>query len=173
MIRRSLPGYLLAVLVGAGASGCDVSAECLPWFKGPTCLQTDLGKPCSCDENLQKRVTVKGGSNDLVQDSAFENCESFYCASTNGSRPYCTKRCSSALDCDPGGPPCIPGQPCARDNWKCEVVIEFGSLACEAPDENGSCELDEETGKVKEPARYCRAVDGTLTDDQVQLTCGL
>jgi hypothetical protein len=97
-----------------------------------------------------------------VNDPGFENCNAFYCASTNGSRPYCTRRCESRLDCDPGGLPCLPGKPCNRDNWACEVVIEFGVLACKSLDESGTCELDPSTGKVADPAQYCRAKDGTI-----------
>ncbi|MBI5494282.1 MAG: hypothetical protein HY904_04595 [Deltaproteobacteria bacterium] len=153
----------------AWTSACDISADCLPWFSGVGCFDTDLGAKCSSDEATLKRVTVKPNSNDVVSDPGFENCESFYCASTNGSRPYCTRRCASDFDCNPGLP-CPPNAPddeqCRRrdrSNWSCGVVIEFGALACSSVDpETGSCELDPVTGKVKSPAKYCRVADGVV-----------
>jgi len=145
------------------ASGCDVSAECLPWFKGIACFQPDVGQECSGNEDTIRKVTVRPNSNDVVSDPGFENCVDFFCASTNGSRPYCTRRCESTFDCNGSMAPCLPGQPdCERNNWSCEVVIEFGELACKQTDETGGCETDPDTGKVKDPVKYCRANDGTM-----------
>jgi hypothetical protein len=45
---------------------CDVSAECLPWFKGIQCLRNDLGAECSSNPAELSKVTIKAGSNDLV-----------------------------------------------------------------------------------------------------------
>ena len=151
----------------AGLFGCDISAECLPWHRGLKCFDTDLGQKCTENNETLKRVTVKPGSNDVAADPGFENCENFYCASTNGSVPYCTRRCESNFDCNPGGLPCvgnIPKEACRpRENWNCEVVIEFGALACATVDPTtGTCELDPDTGKVLNPVKYCRAVEGTI-----------
>lgn len=166
--RWGVPVRVALVLAGAGAFwGCDVSAECLPWFKGPACLQQDLGRECSADSTTVARVTVKEGSNDVVSDPGFENCDYFLCASTNASRPYCTRKCETQLDCNPLPVPCLPGAPCPMEDWRCEVLIEFGALACKQidPATNG-CETDPETGKVLDPVKYCRAVDGSLPKAQ-------
>jgi hypothetical protein len=154
--------FLVALALAAGMVACDISSECLPWYRSYRCIQNDLGQQCSQDKSLEKRVTIKEGSNDVVRDPAFENCTAFYCASSNGSRPYCTRRCENDADCNPSQLPCIPNQPCPADNWDCEVMIEFGELACMLPDENGECPVDDATGKVADPAKYCRAKDGTL-----------
>lgn len=165
---RSALNVLVLVAGVSGLCGCDISAECLPWHRGLKCFDTDLGQTCSSNEATLKRVTVKPGSNDVVADPGFENCQDFYCASTNGSVPYCTRRCESNFDCNPGGLPCfdqVPDSiPCRdRANWNCEVVIEFGALACTTVDPNtGTCELDPVTGKVKNPVKYCRAKEGFL-----------
>jgi hypothetical protein len=176
----------LAAAVLALLGGCDVSSECLPWLRGVEnpediggyrpwdCLTGDLGLVCSVNAETTARVTVKEGSNDVVSDPGFENCDYFLCASTNGTRPYCTRKCESQLDCDPGGPPCIPGQACERDNWRCEVLIEFGALACKQIDpDTGTCPSDPATGKVRDPVKYCRAIEGHIekgTPSDIQMT---
>src|SRR5438128_1934811 len=111
-----------AVLAGACALlACDLPATCYPWriiegmataqsINGGNCLAPTLGGECSANAAVTKRVTVRANSNDVVSDPQFDHCDYFLCASTNGSRPYCTRRCETLIDCDPGGLPCLPGQ---------------------------------------------------------------
>lgn len=148
------------------------------------CNEDPLAGPCSDREDEVYAVMVpKDGDNFISQNPAkFTNCDSFICLSTNGSKPYCTKRCASDSECNNAN----------GVQMECAVVTEFGSLACREPkhefcDEDAClstctsssdqttcekdckaelcCERDEATQGVLEPASYCAAKDGQIAHD--------
>ncbi len=131
------------------------------------CNQDPLGGPCSeKEDDVYKIMEPKDGDNFISQSpAAFLNCESFVCLSTNGSKPYCTKRCGSSSECGNGN----------GIEMECKVVTEFGALACRVPshdwcadgsdEEDLCCERDPDTQGVIDPATYCAAKDGQVPHD--------
>ncbi|MFH1808447.1 MAG: hypothetical protein ABIJ09_06875 [Pseudomonadota bacterium] len=131
------------------------------------CTPDPLGGKCAeKEDDVYGVMKPKDGDNFVSQDpTAFLNCDTFICLSTNGSLPYCTKRCASDTEC-------LNGNGIAME---CKVVTEFGALACRAPDHafcpSGAledelcCDREETTGAVKEPAKYCAAKDGEVAHD--------
>lgn len=131
------------------------------------CTPDPLGGKCSDKEDdVYAVMKPKDGDNFISQHPAkFVNCDTFICLSTNGSLPYCSKRCVTASECSN-----------ANDiAMECKVVTEFGALACRAPShdfcEEGAaedelcCERNPDTGAVLEPATYCAAKDGEIAHD--------
>lgn len=73
-----------------------------------------------------------GGTDNLVQDVRLDNCSQGFCASTDGSRPYCTVRCECEdLEDDPAGD-CVNNVECAAagPGFVCQEIVTFGPLAC-------------------------------------------
>jgi hypothetical protein len=92
------------------AAGVLLSLGCEP----------EIGAPC--DPVLEKvldRVQVQAGTNDLVRDVALDSCSAALCASTDGSRPYCTKQCEADVECAEAG-----------EGFTCQAIVSFGELAC-------------------------------------------
>lgn len=134
------------------------------------CVDDPLAGPCNTEDKedvVYETMKPKDGDNFISQDpTAFLNCESAICLSTNGTKPYCTKRCTKDDEC-------LNGNDVAM---RCRVVTEFGPLACRSPkheycvgedipEEEVCCQRDEETRAVKDPAKYCAAEDGEVPHD--------
>ena len=137
------------------------------------CSTDPLGGACSDnEEDIYKTMDPRNGNNFISQHPAnFINCESFICLSTNGSKPYCTKRCTSDTECQ--GATSEDGNPV---DMVCTVVTEFGALACRNPKneycagenieaDDLCCEQDPQTQSVVDPAKYCAAKDGQIPHD--------
>ncbi len=85
-----------------------------------TACEPEIGAPCDPNQNrVLERVKVQAGTNDLVRDVSLESCSQALCASTNGSRPYCTKQCEADIECAEAG-----------EGFTCQSIISFGQLAC-------------------------------------------
>lgn len=126
--------------------------------------EPEIGSPC--DPNQDKvlaRVKVQPGTNDLVLDVALDSCSAALCASTDGSRPYCTKQCEADVECAEAG-----------EGFSCQAIVAFGELACvdftpaEACDADGNgdgypCDCvtvdGEPSALVK---KYCSAAAATI-----------
>jgi len=157
---RSIAAVLVAVGVSLGL-GCQAD-----WLAGP----------CNSNEDLvykDNAMVPQDGVNYIAQDpSAFLNCETFLCLSTNGSKPYCTQRCVTDTECKNGN----------EIGMECKVVTQFGPLACRMPahehcpegadPEALCCEKEAGTNAVVEPASYCAAKDGEVPHDPKALTAG-
>jgi hypothetical protein len=115
---------ILAVFVAA-------SAACEP----------EVGRECGQDSFVLERVVVENDRNDLVQDLGFESCSQGLCASVNGSRPFCTRRCETDLDC-------------AADGFVCRELINFGRLACQAWTPELDC-TQADGSPSESPILYC------------------
>ena len=82
--------------------------------------EPEIGGLCDPDKaKVTAAVEVNAGTNNLVQDVGLNNCTESFCLSTDGSRPYCTKRCEADIECAEAGA-----------GFTCQVVINFGPLAC-------------------------------------------
>ena len=126
----------------------------LPLFLATGC-EPELGAPCSPDGKFVKAsVEQRAGSNDLVQNVNFENCSQAFCLSSDGSRPYCTKRCQRDLDCNVSG-------------FTCEQVVQFGQLACEDWSTETDC-FDAEGSPSERPISYCSATPQTIQERDEQ-----
>ena len=120
---------------------------------GPLVLgcEPELGQPCSPDSDLLKAefsaARPRRGNNVLMRSVAFENCASTYCGATDFSRPFCTKRCESDLDCT--GDLVAPAE-----GFSCEVLVNFGRDACQDWSPETDCQQPD--GSFSElPYRYC------------------
>ncbi len=141
-MRLSL--ILVAVLCGFGV-GCE----------------PELGGLCDPAENkVLDRVKVLAGTNDLVRDVAFDNCQEALCTSTQGSRPYCTKACEADIECAEAG-----------DGFTCQQIVQFGELACIdytpadecAPDGSPPCDCITASGEPSTTVKkYCSASPATI-----------
>ncbi len=126
-----------------------------------TGCEPEIGQPCDPDANkVLTRVNVGVGTNDLVKDVAFDTCSTALCASTDGSRPYCTKQCESDVECAEAGA-----------GFTCQQIVTFGALACQdfVPldqcNEDGAppCDCIGEDGESsKLPLLYCAAAPATI-----------
>ncbi len=82
--------------------------------------EPEIGMPCDPDtEFVDGLVEQVAGTNNLVLDVRLDNCTQGYCLSTDGSRPYCTKRCETDIECAEAG-----------GGFECKEVVTFGPLAC-------------------------------------------
>ncbi|MCC7074584.1 MAG: hypothetical protein IT383_24970 [Deltaproteobacteria bacterium] len=82
--------------------------------------EPEIGSPCDPDTDfVDQLVEQVAGTNNLVLDVRLDNCTQGYCLSTDGSRPYCTKRCETDLECAEAG-----------GGFVCQEVVAFGPLAC-------------------------------------------
>ena len=90
--------------------------------------EPEIGGICDPDtEFVNQLVEQVEGTNNLVLDVRLDNCTQGFCLSTDGSRPYCTKRCEADIECSEAG-----------EGFVCQEVVAFGPLACddyEAPNE--------------------------------------
>lgn len=109
--------------------------------------EANIGGWCANDTDLvNSRVSQEYDT--LSQSVVFENCEQPFCASTGGSRPYCTKRCQSAAECTGN----------FGEEWSCEQVVKFGRAAC--------VDWSPETDCLNstQPIRYCVAAPSVIRD---------
>lgn len=126
MLRRH--GILIAGLLAAAfAAGCE----------------PEVGRPCGAADLVDGRVVQEPGQNDLVQDLAFENCSQGLCGSVDGSRPFCTRRCETELDC-------------GAEGFVCDRIVSFGRLACDDWTPEKDC-VQEDGTPSDQPTRYCMA----------------
>jgi|GEM_PF-1227155 len=105
------------------------------WATG---CEPELGLPCGTAEDVNPGLPQREGFNNLARDLSYENCEEALCASTNGSRPYCTKQCEADAQCSDA-----PG-------FRCDVITTFGPLGCSDFEALGNT---------------CYKSDGTLSDN--------
>lgn len=83
--------------------------------------EPEIGGICDPDTAfVDQLVEQVPGTNNLVLDVRLDNCTQGFCASTDGSRPYCTKRCEANIECAEAG-----------EGFLCEEVVTFGPLACD------------------------------------------
>lgn len=127
-----------------------------------------LGGPCKEEGGeslLYAHIQPQAGTNEIaVNPVAFNACESWTCLSSDGSVPYCTRRCTGDADCVNGN----------GLQMHCQVVTSFGPLACEEPrwehcpdeaEDQVCCERDPATNDVVTPAMYCMASKGGQEQD--------
>ena len=127
-MKLFLSSFLLC-LIGAVSLGCE----------------PEVGEPCGpSEEFVNSTVRQTGGTNDLVLDPRFENCTQALCLSTDGSRPYCTRTCTSDADCQ-------------ADGFICDQVIKFGSLACADFTPEHDCFQEDDVTPSTAPITYCAA----------------
>lgn len=112
---------------------------------------------------MLERVQVQPGLNDLVRDVGLESCDQALCASTNASRPYCTKQCEADSECAEAG-----------EGFTCQAIVSFGELACidftpvDACDADGNgdgfpCDCVDENGQPSTLVKkYCAASPETI-----------
>lgn len=128
---RSLVVFALA-LSAAMLSGCE----------------QELGSWCGEPGFVNPRVPQEIGRDNLAVNLAFESCGEGACASTNGSRPYCTETCQTASECQG-----MPGE-----TWTCEPIIYFSRYGCEDWTPENDCVGSERIIK------YCQTTAGTIAD---------
>lgn len=131
-----------------------------------TACEPEIGQPCdpNTDEVLSK-VKVAPGTNDLVKDVSFNICSTALCASIDGSRPFCTKQCESDVECAEAG-----------EGFTCQVVVDFGALACQdftpaeecAEDGSPPCDCITVDGPSQLPLKYCAASAETIAARDAQ-----
>jgi hypothetical protein len=109
--------------------------------------EAEIGSPCEPVAFSKERVRSEVGSNYLIQNVGFENCSQALCLSTDGSRGYCTKECTSDLECAEAGA-----------GFTCLAVISFGTLACTDWVDPKTCESGEQCD--------CLRADGTLSPNR-------
>jgi hypothetical protein len=126
--------------------------------------EPNVGSPCDPnEEKVLERVRVRAGTNDLVRDVSLDSCDQALCASTDGSRPYCTIQCESDLECAAAG-----------EGFSCQAIVSFGALACVDftpadqcdADGNGDgfpCDCLDENGQPSTLVKkYCAASPATI-----------
>jgi hypothetical protein len=107
-----------------------------------TACEPEVGRPCGPESFVNARMKQENGKNDIVQDIGFEACEQAFCASIDGSRPFCTRRCQTAIECP--------------DNFTCGRIVNFGRMACEDYTEESDCVQPDGTPSER-PKLYCVA----------------
>ena len=106
--------------------------------------EPEVGMPCSDNADyVNERVQQEADRHDLVRDINFENCTQLLCLSSDGSRPYCTRTCTTDLDC-------------GAEGFVCQQVVNFGPLACEGEDPNRTC-IEPDGSPSPNPIFYCAA----------------
>jgi hypothetical protein len=84
--------------------------------------EPEIGGLCDPDKaKVNAKVAQEKGVNNLVQDVELDNCSEGFCLSSDGSRPYCTKRCTADTECLAE----------AGTGFTCQIIISFGPLACQ------------------------------------------
>jgi hypothetical protein len=84
--------------------------------------EPEIGGLCDPDKaKVNAKVPQEKGTNNLVQDVELDNCSEGFCLSSDGSRPYCTKKCEADGECLAE----------AGAGFKCQIIISFGPLACQ------------------------------------------
>lgn len=84
--------------------------------------EPEIGGLCDPDKaKVNTKVPQEKGTNNLVQDVELDNCSEGFCLSTDGSRPYCTKKCAADGECLAE----------AGTGFTCQIIISFGPLACQ------------------------------------------
>lgn len=122
--------------------GLALLFACAPFL---IACEPEVGRRCGPPDQVNALVEQTPGSNDIVQDVSLDACAQPFCASTGGSRPYCTKTCTTDLDCAQA-----PG-------FSCGIVTPFGRLGCSDYEELGnSCTKDDGTPSDN-PIMYCVA----------------
>jgi hypothetical protein len=130
-IPRAL--LVLTLLAGVAAlSGCE----------------SELGSLCGEPDFVNPRVPQQVGRDNLAVNLAFETCGEGACASTNGSRPYCTQTCEAASECQG-----MPGE-----TWTCAPIIYFSRYGCEDWTPENDCVGSERITK------YCQTTAATIAD---------
>jgi hypothetical protein len=115
--------------------------------------EPEIGSPCEPTDFSEPRIRRQRGSNYITQNVGFDNCSQGLCLSVDGSRGYCTKECTSDLQCAEAGV-----------GFVCTSVISFGELACTdwvAPEdcvEGGQCDcMRADSSLSPNQRRYCAA----------------
>lgn len=94
---------------------------CLAFLPLAIACEPEIGGICDPDTDfVDQLVEQVPGTNNLVLDVRLDNCTQGFCLSTDGSRPYCTKRCEADIECAEAG-----------EGFVCEEVVTFGPLACD------------------------------------------
>ena len=107
--------------------------------------EPEIGSPCSDDTPfVNQNFTVEGAENKLQRNVNYTNCSQALCLSVQGSRPFCTKTCSTDLDCNAEG-------------FSCGEPILTGPFGCFDYEDNGDSCVGSEV-----PRRYCTADPGTI-----------
>ncbi len=129
--------------------------------------EPEIGQPCDPNEAevLDKVKIADGSGSDLVRDVSFDTCSTALCASTDGSRPYCTKQCESDIECAEAG-----------DGFSCQQIVQFGILACqdftpadECDDDGFPCDcLDADGQPSDQPLKYCAASPAVIDARDVE-----
>src|SRR5688500_1852495 len=91
--RRRAPAHGRGATAIAGLFTIAFASACEP----------EVGRPCGPADYVDGRVVQEPGKNDLVRNFGFEECPQALCASVDGSRPFCTIRCETDLDCAADG----------------------------------------------------------------------
>ena len=121
--------------------------------------EAEVGMPCNNNPDVVDDLTSREpGTNVMVQNLSFENCSQLYCLSADGSRPFCTKRCQSALDCSGN----------TGEEWTCEQVVAFGQHACEDWTPERDCFQEDGVTPSDQPIRYCTTTAGTIAERDEQ-----
>ncbi|OGQ18372.1 MAG: hypothetical protein A2138_00400 [Deltaproteobacteria bacterium RBG_16_71_12] len=95
---------------------------CLAALPLALACEPEIGGICDPDtEFVDQLVEQVAGTNNLVLDVRLDNCTQGFCLSTDGSRPYCTKRCEADAECTAE----------AGAGFACQEVVAFGPLACD------------------------------------------
>lgn len=130
---RARPRAARRIIVAlAGLLTLPLAAACEP----------EVGSPCGAKEFVDGRVIQESGKNDLVRDLGFD-CEQGLCASVDGSRPFCTIKCETDLDCNAEG-------------FVCGPLVRFGRLACSDWTSENDCVKPDGTAS-DHLTRYCVA----------------
>ncbi len=104
--------------LAANALAATALAVTLPCALG---CEPEIGGVCDPDTDyVNQLVEQVPGTNNLVLDVRLDNCTQGFCLSTDGSRPYCTKRCQADIECAEAGA-----------GFVCQEVVAFGPLACD------------------------------------------
>lgn len=131
----------------APTRGAAAIAGLLALAFGAGC-EPEVGRPCGPKSEVDERVIQETGKNDLVRDLSFEECDQGLCASVDGSRPFCTIKCETDLDC-------------GAEGFTCGRLVSFGPLACEDWTEEGDCVKPDGTPSDN-PTLYCMATKDVI-----------
>lgn len=121
--------------------------------------EAEVGSQCNNNPDVVDELTERReGTNVLVQNLTFENCSQYYCLSADGSRPFCTKRCQSALDCTGN----------TGEVWTCEQVVTFGQHACTDWTPERDCFQEDGVTPSDQPIKYCTTTPATIDERDEQ-----
>jgi hypothetical protein len=128
--------------------------------------EPEIGGLCDANRDLvDAAVEQTRGTNNLVQDVGLDNCTQGLCLSTDGSRPYCTKACTSDIECAEAG-----------SGFRCLEVVAFGPLACldyEDPLEERPSQAGQSSGTECASSSQCSVSgESCFQAGELEGTCG-